>query len=34
MGLLLAQIESSAEFILKEVDHSKLRMTEEKFKQK
>lgn len=31
MGLLLAQIESAAEFILREVDHEKLKMTKEEF---
>ncbi len=32
MGLLLAQIESAAEFIFKEVDHEKLKMSKEEFK--
>jgi hypothetical protein len=31
MGLLLAQIESAAEFILNEVDHEKLKMSKEEF---
>jgi hypothetical protein len=31
LGLLLAQIESAAEFILKEVDHEKLKISKEEF---
>jgi hypothetical protein len=31
MGLLLCQIESAAEFIFREVDHEKLKMTKEEF---
>jgi hypothetical protein len=31
MGLLLCQMESAAEFIFKEVDHEKLKMSQEEF---
>jgi hypothetical protein len=33
-GLYLAQIESAAEFILSEVDHEKLKISQEEFESK